>query len=162
MVEKKEKKETPLASNQNGSGFLSSLFALSSIYLLFSSLQLSLLLAGVICSLSHLVRGWLCSLRWPNSHRGTPSPLSAWQPEVGMLLPPELSPRPAEWATVISCLGLSALIKIWFARWIRSHLFRMWRNDRATGVEIRDTHIKCHRSHTYKHNWIGGLIKCIP
>lgn len=30
--EKNEEEETPLASNQNGSGFLSSLFALSSVY----------------------------------------------------------------------------------------------------------------------------------
>lgn len=154
MVERKkkkrknEKKETPLASNQNGSRFLPSLFALSSVYPLFSSLQPSLLLAGVICSPSHLVRGWLCSLWRPTSHRGAVSLLSAWQPEVGVLLPPELSPRQAERGTVIPCLGLSVLIKIWFARWIRSHLFRLWGNDRATGVEIRDTHIKCHRSHT--------------
>lgn len=130
---KKEKKESPLASNQNGRGFLSSLSALYSFYPLFSSLQPSLLLAGVICSPSHLVRGWLCSLWRPSSRGGTAS--SAWQPEAGMSLPPEFSQRQAERGTVISCLGLSALIKIWFARWIRSHLFRMWRNHRATGAE---------------------------
>ena len=133
---KKKWKESYSSGQQsNGSEFLSSLFSTSSIYPLFSSLKPSLLLAGVICSPSHFVRGWLCSLWWPTSHRGTASLPSAWQPEVGMPFPPELSPGWAERGTLICLLALSALIKTWFSRWILSHLFSMRRNDRATGTK---------------------------
>lgn len=65
-----EKNKTPLGGNQNGSRF-SHLFAQSSKLRPF----LSLLLAAVICSASHLVRRRLCSPWRPATHRRTPSPL---------------------------------------------------------------------------------------
>lgn len=72
----------------------SSLFALSSIYPLLSSLQPSLLLAGVICSPSHLVSRWLCSLWWPTSHKGTAAlPLSAFKTRGWYFAPSRVVPK---------------------------------------------------------------------
>lgn len=72
----------------------SSLFALSSIYSLLSSLQPSLLLAGVICSPSHLVSRWLCSLWWPTSHKGTAAlPLSAFKTRGWHFAPSRVVPK---------------------------------------------------------------------
>lgn len=123
---------TPGSSNQNGSGFPSSLFALSSIYPFFSPLQPSLLLAGVICSPSHLVSGWLCSLWWPTSHEGTALPLSAFKTRGWHFCSLQsCPPRRDERGTVISCLSPSVPIKIWCARWIRAHLFKMWSDDKS-------------------------------